>query len=79
MYKRLSACMVMLHALLTVVFIENVLAKNLQEELKRIFPWEGPHIGSVVKDFELKTYDGRNFRLSNQRGKIVVLEMGACT
>jgi cytochrome oxidase Cu insertion factor (SCO1/SenC/PrrC family) len=79
MYKRLLACIIILHALFTVVLIENVLAKNLQEELKRIFPWEGPQVGSVVKDFELKTYDGRNFRLSDQRGKIVVLEMGACT
>lgn len=41
--------------------------------------WKGPEIGSEVKDFELKTYEGGTFKLSDQRGKILVLEMGACT
>jgi cytochrome oxidase Cu insertion factor (SCO1/SenC/PrrC family) len=58
---------------------QSVFAKDLQKELARVFPWKGPEIGSVVNDFELKTYEGKNFKLSEQRGKIVVLEMGACT
>ena len=66
-------------SLFTVMLFENLLAQDLQKKLSRIFPWKGPEIGSVVKDFELTTYDGKNFKLSDQRGKIVVLEMGACT
>ena len=77
MHKRLLAgC---LCAMFTVMFFENLLAQDLQKELSRVFPWKGPEIGSVVKDFELKTYEGKTFRLSDQRGKIIVLEMGACT
>ena len=41
--------------------------------------WKGPDIGSVIGDFERVTYDGDSFKLSDKRGKILVLEMGACT
>lgn len=41
--------------------------------------WEGPPIGSEVKDFVLPVLNGGAFKLSDQRGKIIVLEMGACT
>lgn len=77
MCKRLFVCL--LSALFTLILFENLLAQDLQKELSRFFPWEGPEIGSVVKDFEIKTYDGKNFKLSDQLGKILVLEMGACT
>ncbi|MEE8382623.1 MAG: hypothetical protein V3R78_12200 [Thermodesulfobacteriota bacterium] len=77
MFKRLLVCF--LCSLFTLVLFEDLRALDLQEKLKSIFPWEGPQIGSVVKNFELKTYEGKDFKLSDQRGKIVVLEMGACT
>ncbi len=41
--------------------------------------WEGPPVGTVIRDFELPLLAGGTFRLSDQRGKILVLEMGACT
>lgn len=69
----------LLFAMLAAMPFENLLAQDLQKELARIFPWEGPEIGSVIKDFELKTYGAKDFKLSDQHGKIVVLEMGACT
>ena len=50
---------------------------NRQRE--RMPRWEGPPIGSEVKDFELPVLDGGAFKLSDQRGRIIVLEMGACT
>lgn len=37
-------------------------------------------IGTIVSDFELETVDGKIFRLSDYKGKkIVVIELGACT
>ena len=77
MVKRLLVCF--LCSLFTLVLFEDLRAQDLQEKRKSIFTWEGPQIGSVVKNFELKTYEGKDFKLSDQRGKIVVLEMGACT
>jgi len=43
------------------------------------FGWKGPDIGSVIKDFELPILKDGTFKLSDYRGKIVVLEFGACT
>ncbi|GEM_PF-932238 len=43
------------------------------------WPWKGPEIGSVIKDFELPILDGGKFKLSDHRGKIVIIELGACT
>ncbi len=43
------------------------------------FPWKGPEIGTLIPDFELKLADGKSFKLSDQRGRIIVIELGACT
>jgi len=39
----------------------------------------GPPVGEVVKDFELPILGEGTFKLSEQKGKIVVIELGACT
>ncbi len=77
MGKRLVICI--LCVLCTIMLFETLSAQDLQKKYSSIFPWKGPEVGSVVKDFELKTYEGKDFKLSAQRGRIIVLEMGACT
>ncbi len=77
MGKRLVICL--LCVLCTMMLFETLSAQDLQKKYSSVFPWKGPEVGSVVKDFELKTYEGKVFKLSAQRGKIIVLEMGACT
>lgn len=77
MYKRLWVGLVC--GLFVLVLFEDLFAQDLEKELARFFPWRGPEIGSVVQDFELKAYEGKKFKLSDNRGKIIVLEMGACT
>ena len=66
----------------TVMLFDTLLAQDTRQRRRRprmMSPWRGPEIGSIVGDFELKTYEGKVFKLSEQRGKIVVLEIGACT
>ena len=65
----------------TVMLFDTLLAQDTRQRRRprMMSPWRGPEIGSVVDDFELKTYEGKVFKLSEQRGKIVVLEIGACT
>ncbi len=52
-----------------------------QDRTKRLFHRspKTPSVGSVVEDFSLKTADGKTFTLSENRGKIIVLEFGACS
>jgi len=38
-----------------------------------------PDVGTVVKDFSLQTADGKTFTLSENKGKIIILEFGACS
>lgn len=62
------------------LFFENANAQDRSKRAQRKRPgWKGPPIGKVVKDFELPILDGGKFKLSDQRGKIVVIELGACT
>jgi len=56
----------------------NLIAQERTNRLK-IRERKSPSIGTVVKDFSLKTADGNTFTLSDYRSKIVVLEFGACT
>ena len=59
------------------MLFDSVLA---QERKGRRKPgWQGPEIGAVVEDFELPLLDGGTFKLSDQRGRILAIEMGACT
>ncbi|MFC1477328.1 hypothetical protein ACFL6L_02565 [candidate division KSB1 bacterium] len=79
MTKRLLA------ALLCIAFVvllfENVFAQDQQQRSRRNrFPWAPSiEIGAPVPDFELPILDGGKFKLSEQKGKIVVFELGACT
>ncbi|MFC1614252.1 hypothetical protein ACFL5K_03035 [Gemmatimonadota bacterium] len=64
-------------ACLVLLLCGSVLA---QERAQRRRPgWQGPTIGAVVEDFELPLADGGTFKLSDQRGRILAIEMGACT
>ena len=65
----------------TVVLFDTLLAQDTQTRRRPRMRsmWTGPEIGTVIADFELKTYEGKVFKLSEHRDKIVVLEMGACT
>ena len=38
-----------------------------------------PQIGTILKDFTLKDVHGKPVKLSDYRGKIVTMELGACT
>ena len=56
---------------------------NAQERRRRprggMQRWKGPPIGTEVRDFELPLLDGGSFKLSEKRGTIIVIELGACT
>ena len=58
---------------------------SAQEQKKRAtrstsrWKWKGPELGSEIKDFELEFLDGGTFKLSENRGKIIAIELGACT
>ncbi len=38
-----------------------------------------PQVGDEVEEFELKDVEGETVKLSGLRGKILALELGACT
>ena len=62
------------------MLFDNLIAQDRSKSPKRkTLVWEGPPIGSLVKDFELPIFDGGTFKLSNHRGNIVVIELGSCT
>jgi cytochrome oxidase Cu insertion factor (SCO1/SenC/PrrC family) len=70
--------------LLCIVFalmlFDNLIAQDRSQRARRRMPrWKGPDIGTVVEDFSLKTVDGKTFSLSDVKGKIFVMELGACT
>ncbi len=68
--------------LLTILPVGDLFAqeqKQQQQTRKRGPRWKGPEIGSVIKDFELPILGGGKFKLSDYRGKIVIIELGACT
>lgn len=64
-----------------VLLIDDVFSQERQRRSRSggRWPWKGPEIGSVIKDFELPTADGKKFKLSDHKGEIVVIELGACT
>jgi len=67
---------------LSLMFFENLLAQERENprRRRRMPRREGPPVGTVVKEFELQTLDGKNFKLSDYKGKkIIVIELGACT
>ena len=66
-----------------VLLVNDVFAQDQQKQRqnrqRRTPRWKGPEIGSVIKDFELPTIDGGKFKLSDHKGEIVIIELGACT
>ena len=65
----------------TVLLVDDILAQDKQKQKRprRAPRWKGPEIGSVIQDFELPTLDGKKFKLSDHRGEIIIIELGACT
>ncbi|MFC1557219.1 hypothetical protein ACFL5L_04475 [candidate division KSB1 bacterium] len=66
---------------LSVMLFENLLAQDTQQRQGRSrFSWAPEiEIGQKVTDFELVTVDGSTFKLSDKAGKIIIIELGACT
>lgn len=63
----------------TLLLFDNVLAQDRPQQRTSRWGWVGPEIDSLIVDFELKTLDGKTFKLSDHKGEIVVLEFGAVT
>jgi len=67
----------------TVLLFDNLLAQDKTQPARRRTPrfsWKpNVEIGEAVKDFELPVLNGGTFKLSAQKGTIVVIELGACT
>jgi hypothetical protein len=63
------------------LLFDSVLAQDQQQRRTRRMPRWKPEleIGDKVQDFELQILDGGTFKLSEKRGTIIVLELGACT
>ena len=65
---------------LALLLFDSVLAQERPRRRRGGRPgWQGPPIGAVVEDFELPLVAGGTFKLSDQRGRILAIEMGACT
>ena len=65
---------------LTLLLVGSLFAQEQRQRRQRRMPrWEGPPVGTVVKDFSLPILKGGTFTLSELRGKITVIELGACT
>ena len=66
---------------LLVVLAGNLIAQEEKQERQRRprFSWKGPDLGTEIQDFELPILGGENFKLSEHKGEIIVIELGACT
>ncbi|KPK87769.1 hypothetical protein AMJ80_11740 [bacterium SM23_31] len=64
----------------TLLLFDNLLAQDRPQPSQRRMDWQPEmEIGDTVRDFELPILGGGTFKLSEQKGKIVVMELGACT
>ena len=62
-----------------VLFFDNVSSQDRKKRSSRMPRWKGPEVGTVLKDFSLKTVAGENYKLSDSKGQVVVFIFGACT
>ncbi len=60
------------------IFAQEQPERPTQKRPRR-WPWKGPEIGSVIQDFELPVLEDGTFRLSEKKGRIIIIELGACT
>ncbi len=77
-----NAWVKLLCIVLTIMFVDSqVIAQERQQRQRRTreWPWKGPPVGSEIKDFELPVLGGGTFKLSDHKGQIVIIELGACT
>jgi hypothetical protein len=49
-----------------------------QPQRKSRGSWKVPNLGTEIQDFELPILGGGSFKLSGLKGKIVIIELGAC-
>jgi len=69
-------CFVTLPLFVTGLFTQDTIANKIPQQRKP----EGPKTGTFVEDFTLPVLGGGTFKLSDYRGKkIIVLECGAVT
>ncbi|MFC1555376.1 hypothetical protein ACFL7D_12145 [candidate division KSB1 bacterium] len=72
----------LLCAAFVIMLFDSLLAQDRQQRPQRRAPRWAPEIeiGAVVPDFELPVLDSEKpFKLSDFKGKIVVIELGACS
>ena len=72
----------LLSVMMIMLFIGDSVAQDRRKsksQRRRRWPWKGPEIGTVIQDFELPILNGGKFKLSDHRGKIIIIELGACT
>lgn len=74
MFKKVIAAVVLI-ALFTVAIVQ-AMDKNTEEKVTETGT-AGIEIGDKAKDFELKTLDGKNVKLSDLKGKKVILNFWA--
>jgi len=74
-------CILLLVGLAGSVFAQEEQEKPQKQQRQRQsrFRWKGPDIGTQIQDFELPILTGGDFMLSEHKGKIVIIELGACT
>ena len=69
-------CFVVLPFLINILCAQDKIEKKVPQQPKP----KGLKIGSIVEDFSLRILDGGVFRLSDYKGKkIIVMESGAVT
>ncbi len=65
------------------LFFDSVFAQQETKQKRQRrsrFPWKPEmNIGDKVQDFELQLLDGGTFKLSEKKGTIIVIELGACS
>ena len=77
MNKRFLFCF--LYIALLLLFIDSLFSQETITAPSKRARYKGPPEGTIVKDFSLKTANGKIFKLSDCKGKIIVLDFAVCT
>jgi len=74
---RIYACLLCIAFLL--IPVSNLIGQERTNRPRKREHPPIPKVGTFAKDFSLKTADGETFKLSEHKGRIIILEFGACT